>query len=69
MADFTNKYSFGYLVALIDVVTNDLEELTKKLALVADDENCYLHNRAMKTIKHKETLLNDLKFIKEHIQD
>ena len=69
MADLANKYSFGYLVALIDVVTNDLEELTKNLALVADDENYYLHNRAMKTIKHKETLLNDLKFIKEHIQD
>lgn len=69
MADLTDKYNFGYLVALIDVVINDLEHLAKSLALSADDENCYLHNRAMKTIKHKETLLNDLKFIKEHIQD
>lgn len=69
MADLTDKYNFGYLVALIDVVTNDLEHLTKSLALSADDENCYFHNRAMKTIKHKETLLNDLKLIKEHIQD
>lgn len=69
MADLTYKYSFGYLVALIDVVTEDLELLNKSLALSLDDDDSYLYNRIMKAFKHKDMLLNDLKFIKEHIQD
>lgn len=69
MADFNNKYSYGYLTALIDVVTNDLEHLTKSLSLNGDSELSPFHNRAMKAIKHKELLTKDLEYIKEKVQE
>lgn len=69
MADFNNKYPFGYLTALIDVVTNDLEHLTKALSLNGDSELSPFHDRAMKAIKHKELLTKDLEYIKEKVQE
>lgn len=69
MADFNNKYSYGYLTALIDVVTNDLEHLTKALSLNGDSDLSPFHDRAMKAIKHKELLTKDLEYIKEKVQE
>lgn len=69
MADFNNKYSYGYLTALIDVVTNDLEHLSKALSLNGDSELSPFHDRAMKAIKHKELLTKDLEYIKEKVQE
>lgn len=69
MADFNNKYSYGYLTALIDVVTNDLELLTKALSLNGDSDLSPFHDRAMKAIKHKELLTKDLEYIKEKVQE
>lgn len=69
MADFNNKYSYGYLTALIDVVTSDLEHLTKALSLNGDSELSPFHDRAMKAIKHKELLAKDLEYIKEKVQE
>ena len=69
MADFNNKYSYGYLMALIDVVTNDLEHLTKALSLNGDSDLSPFHDRAMKAIKHKELLTKDLEYIKEKVQE
>lgn len=69
MADFNKKYSYGYLTALIDVVTNDLEHLTKALSLNGDSELSPFHDRAMKAIKHKELLTKDLEYIKEKVQE
>ena len=56
MADFNNKYSYGYLTALIDVVTNDLEHLTKALSLNGDSDLSPFHDRAMKANTDKELL-------------
>ena len=69
MADFNNKYSYGYLTALIDVVTNELEHLTKALSLNGDSDLSPFHDRAMKAIKHKELLTKDLEYIKEKVQE
>lgn len=69
MADFNNKYSYGYLMGLIDVVTNDLEQLTKALSLNGDSDLSPFHDRAMKAIKHKELLTKDLEYIKEKVQE
>ena len=69
MADFNNKYSYGYLMGLIDVVTNDLEHLSKALSLNGDSELSPFHDRAMKAIKHKELLTKDLEYIKEKVQE
>ena len=69
MADFNNKYSYGYLTALIDVVTNDLEHLSKALSLNGDSDLSPFHDRAMKAIKHKELLTKDLEYIKEKVQE
>lgn len=69
MADFNNKYSYGYLMGLIDVVTNDLEHLTKALSLNGDSDLSPFHDRAMKAIKHKELLTKDLEYIKEKVQE
>ena len=69
MADFNNKYSYGYLTALIDVITNDLEHLTKALSLNGDSDLSPFHDRAMKAIKHKELLTKDLEYIKEKVQE
>lgn len=69
MADFNNKYSYGYLTALIDVVINDLEHLTKALSLNGDSDLSPFHDRAMKAIKHKELLTKDLEYIKEKVQE
>lgn len=56
-------------MGLIDVVTNDLEHLTKALSLNGDSELSPFHDRAMKAIKHKELLTKDLEYIKEKVQE
>lgn len=69
MADINDKYSYGCIYTMAEVLLADLNVMLKELSFYVENEESELHSLSLRYLKRKEELEKLLEKIKQTAVD